>query len=285
MAIDNLDNPNRHNSTIVQGLRELAKLDSELPNDLIAKAVQLANFLNENNKQLVNTVDGIVKKKEYKDSNITWYKKHFLELSRLLSSSANLILDLMCNLMAQGNLVQLSWQNIIDGTGIKNKKSIKNAIEELLDNGCIAIKFPSDKRNATIYMVNPEIATVGKNLHTQYWELVSHDKFKKWCTIKNDITYTRDIVKRTDKGNKHKFTFGRMGPPSEETRESAKLKSINSNDAPDFTSAATTTPDTVTSDAPTQAESTNKDYEELPFNIHDYDQSIQQIKGFDNGTN
>lgn len=240
-----LENPNRYNSTVVQSLLELAKLDT-VPHDFIDKAVQLAIFLNENDRQLVKTIDGIVKKKEYNNDNITWYRHYFSEIPRLLSANANIILTLMCNVMAQGNLVQLSWQNIIDGTSIKSKKSIQTAIKELLNNGCIAIKFQGDKRNATVYMVNPDIAIVGKtaNLHNQFWELINQDEFNKWYSIKHDITYSREIVKRTDtdKGNNHKCTFGKMGPPPEEIEESAKPTHFK-NDKDKNTSGATTTPD------------------------------------------
>lgn len=253
-----LENPNRHNSTIVQGLLELSKLDNKLSHDLITKATQLADFLNQNDKQLVNTIDGIVKKKEYNNDNIKWYRHYFSELSRVLSANANVILTLMCNVMAQGNLVQLSWQNIIDGTGIKNKKSIQTAIKDLQDNGCIAIKCNGDKRNATIYMVNPDIAIIGKptNLHNQFWELITCEEFNKWSSIKHDITYSREIVKRTDKGNKHKCTFGKMGPPPEKIEESAEpTKFRNKN-----TSGATTTPDVKNT-----GNVSNENDEELPF--------------------
>lgn len=240
--VRSLENPNRYNSTIVQGLLELAKLDTLVPHDFIDKAVQIAIFLNENDRQLVKTIDGIVKKKEYNNDNITWYRHYFSEIPRSLSANANIILTLMCNVMAQGNLVQLSWQDIIDGTGIRNKKSIQTAIKDLLDNGCIAIKCNGDKRNATIYMVNPDIAIIGKptNLHNQFWELITHEEFNKWLSIKHDITYSREIVKRTDKGNKHKCTFGKMGPPPEEIEESAEPTHFKDDKN---TSGATTTPD------------------------------------------
>lgn len=254
--VRSLENSNRHNSTIVQGLLELSKLDNKLPHDLITKAVQLADFLNENDKQLVNTIDGIVKKKEYNNDNITWYRHYFSEISRILSTNANIVLALMCNVMAQGNLVQLSWQNIIDGTGIRNKKSIQTAIKDLQDNGCIAIKFKGDKRNATVYMINPEIAIVGKNtsLHNKFWELITHDEFNKWSAIKHDITYSREIVKRTDKGNKYKCTFGKMGPPPEEVEESAEPTNFKDKNT---SGVVATTPDVNTDNIP--------DDEELPF--------------------
>lgn len=257
--IRSIENPNRYNSTVVQGLLEFAKLDTDVPQDFIDKAVQLAIFLNENDRQLVKTIDGIVKKKEYNNDNITWYRYYFSEIPRLLSANANVILTLMCNVMAQGNLVQLSWQNIIDGTSIKSKKSIQTAIKELRDNACIAIKFQGDKRNATVYMVNPDIAIIGKttNLHHQFWELTTHKEFHKWLSIKRNITYSRDIVKRTDEGNKHKCTFGKMGPPPppEETEETKPTHvRRNNKNAPD----ATTTPDA------NKTSNVSND-EELPF--------------------
>lgn len=118
---------------------------------------------------------------EYNSNQIEFDKKYKqLEYRHCITSYAVAVLDLMIGIMRTNNLVQLSQDDIIYMTSIGNKKTVSKAIKELLDNGCIAIAIPGNTRRPTVYMVNPYIATSGKDKHLYgiFWQYTGTKEVK-----------------------------------------------------------------------------------------------------------
>lgn len=78
-----------------------------------------------------------------------------------LSASALKILLLFIKDMPENSLVSVSKEYIQKITHL-SKPTIIKSIQELLDNGFIALMLPPTNKQAPIYMVNPDVANTGK---------------------------------------------------------------------------------------------------------------------------
>ena len=124
----------------------------------------------------------------------------------------------MAQLMRTGNRVELSTKDGMLITGMSTNV-VTAAIKELRNKGCIQVLFARNKTRATVYMVNPEIFTVGKadnsKLCIAYWILtgdrwedgkyVRSSLHNKWCLLKQKQLYTRGHDVQVDKAGKEVF--------------------------------------------------------------------------------
>lgn len=110
---------------------------------------------------------------EYNSVNITFDKKYkCLEYRRYITAAAFVVLDIMICGMRTNNLIRMSQDDIKRMTSLNSKSTVAKAIDDLLHNGCIAIVIPGSRNRSPVYMVNPLIATNGKDKQLQrvFWQ-------------------------------------------------------------------------------------------------------------------
>lgn len=147
--------------------------------DLISSGIPLAIELKkyfEENKNKLKEVDERFYSHIYPNKNLKWTKKYInLEIYKIISPSSFLIFDAISNLINKNNLVQISQKEIIEFTECKNKRTVSKSLKELIEKGFIAIKLKGNTKRNNIYMINPEITTIGKGnqekLKKEFWKL------------------------------------------------------------------------------------------------------------------
>lgn len=160
---------------------------------------------------ILQDADNLFKSHQYPKHVLDWCKvKNDVEFSRFLSPKATALLTAMYQNMWVRNLIQLSHRDIIRIAKIGSLSSVRTALDELIENGCIAVKLKGTTRRPDIYMVNPLIATVGSeilHLEEDFWELTGtkyyYDKesdkirakyskpHKKWKELTANRTYSK----------------------------------------------------------------------------------------------
>lgn len=142
--------------------------------------------------------DKLFQSHQYPEHSLNWCKlQGDIEFTRFLSPNAVVILITMCQNMHTNNLIQISCRNLIEITHISSPKAIQSAIMELLQNGCITEMIKSSGCRPAIYMVNPDIATVGKKmppLKKLFWS-----KVKDYCRTHKDPKKNTDVKKNKKK--------------------------------------------------------------------------------------
>ena len=129
---------------------------------------QLLDELKNDPKKL-NEVEELFKSHQYPNKSITWIKRFIdIDYERCLSEYGIKVFDFMQAHMRSGtNLLQISLNDLLLVLNSKSKHTIQNAIDELIFNGFIAIKFKGKGRVPNVYMVNPKIAIKG-NCNVDY---------------------------------------------------------------------------------------------------------------------
>lgn len=227
---DKSSNPNNKDcSACRQALLDL-KI-AGFPNDILD---QLIDYADENPEALINA-DKTFQEHQYPQHSIKFIKmSNEIEFCKYISAPAASILMVMCQSMRTGNKIQLSQADLINITGIGNKKTVSKALGELMENGYIVLVIDGNTRRSPVYMINPEIATVGKsNSHLQYqfWKLsgteFSYDDEKiiksmaqqRWEINTAKRTYSLGYDRQdTDDGL---MIFNKINPPEIETAPSA----------------------------------------------------------------
>lgn len=227
---DKSSNPNNRDcSSCRQALLDL-KI-AGFPNDLIDQLIDFANV----NQEALENADKAFQEHQYPQHSIKFVKmSNEIEFCKYIGAPATAILTAMCQNMRTGNKIQLSQSDLLNITGVGNKKTVSKALGELMENGYIALVIDGNTRRSPVYMVNPKIATVGKsNPHLQYqfWKLsgteFSYDDEKtvksmpqqRWEINTAKRTYALGYDKQnTDDGL---IIFNKINPPEIETAPSA----------------------------------------------------------------
>lgn len=155
--------------------------------DLIASGVPLGNELKkyfQENKNKLKEVDEKFYNHIYPQHKLNWNKTYInnLELCKALNTKSFSILNSISKLINKNNLIQISNTEIINITGY-SKQTVINSINELIKKGFITIKLKGEPKTsrATIYMINPELVTIGTGNQTQlkkeFWQLTG-SKYK-----------------------------------------------------------------------------------------------------------
>lgn len=201
----NHSKPNPENSSVIQALLDIKASGAPAPlvNDLLD--------ILRNDAVILQDADNLFKSHQYPKHVLDWCKvKNDVEFSRFLSPKATALLTAMYQNMWVRNLIQLSHRDIIRIAKIGSLSSVRTALDELIENGCIAVKLKGTTRRPDIYMVNPLIATVGSEisyLKEDFWELTGtkyyYDKesgktrakyskpHKKWKELTANRTYSK----------------------------------------------------------------------------------------------
>lgn len=201
-------NPNNPtNSSIVQAL--LDAKNCGFPKELINQLLEFASL--DENQAILKAADKEFKKHQYPLHTLDWSRLYNdIEFESFLTPNEYMILSYMAKNMWVNNLIQTSQNDMLEYTCITSKGCINKTIGELIKKGCIAIKYKGNSRQKTVYMVNPEFATIGteykqdlkvvfaKMLDTEIkfsengeLEVDSSEVYKKWLKLKKQKHYYR----------------------------------------------------------------------------------------------
>lgn len=152
--------PNPENSSVIQALLDIKAAGGDIP-----MADTLIELLRKNDGALLDKAEEIFNEHQYPQHVLKFCKlTKEIEFARFLSPKALSLLTAMCQNMWHGNLIQLTQRDILTITSISSLSSVKPALKELLDCGCIAVALEGTTRRPVVYMVNPCICTVGKDI-------------------------------------------------------------------------------------------------------------------------
>lgn len=130
-----------------------------------------------------------------------------IEFFNILTPKAVVVLDAMCSTMNTGNLIQITQDDLMNITNLGNKKTIKEALVELQENGFITIKLKGNTRRGTVYMVNPLVATCGKkktDLEKVFWK----ETGTNYDGPKRKTEYSKPHVAWNENTNKRTYSNG-----------------------------------------------------------------------------
>lgn len=173
------DKPNNENSTVKQVLLDLKASGGD------AEAIDLLISQIEQDHTLRGNADKLFQSHQYPEHSLNWFKlQGDIEFPRFLSPNAMTILIAMCQNMQTDNLLQVSRRDLIDITHLTSLKAVQPALKELVQNGCITEVIEASGRRSAVYMVNPEIATVGKKK--------PHLTYLFWKKVRNSLLQHED---------------------------------------------------------------------------------------------
>lgn len=152
-------NPNNPNGSSVLQMLLDCQTQGGWPADALKQMLEAA----EADPKLCQNTDKLFESHRYPEKSIKWVKhRRDNELPRILTSDEKLVLDTLEQYMNQSNLLQIGSRMLSKITGL-NDRTVRSALESLIDKGCIAIKIKGVSNRPSIYMVNPEIGTVGNS--------------------------------------------------------------------------------------------------------------------------
>lgn len=212
---------NKECSSIKQVLLDMksAGFNSTLINDLLDEY--------ENEPEKTKEAEEIYLSHQYPQKSIVFFKvSKEIEFFNILTSKAVVVLSAMCSSMNTGNLIQITQDDLMHITNLGNKKTIKEALVELQENGFIVVKLQGSTRRGTVYMINPLVATCGKKnkvLERIFWkETGTHYDGSEGVSeySKPHATWNENINKRTysigygkQDTTKGEIWFGKINEP------------------------------------------------------------------------
>lgn len=166
-------------TSIEQAIDDL--LSSGIPENITLG--KLKDYLNQNKKDLIKAEDKF-KNHLYPQYKLNWNKTYItnLEIYKSLGAKSIGIFNILNKLINKNNLVQISKSELKKILKYDDKTIIKS-IDELIKKGFIAIKLKGESKTsrATIYMINPELVTIGtgnqEKLKKEFWQLTG-SKYK-----------------------------------------------------------------------------------------------------------
>lgn len=173
-----MKNQNKKTS-IEQAIDDL--LSSGIPENI--PLGKLKEYLKQNKKDL-NKAEEKFKSHIYPQHKLNWNKNYIdnFQIMKTVNAYSTSIFNIMSKLINKNNLIQISNTEIINITGYSKPKVIKS-IGELIEKGFITIKLKNEPKTsrATIYMINPELVTIGTGNQTklkkEFWQLTG-SKYK-----------------------------------------------------------------------------------------------------------
>lgn len=173
-----MKNKNKKTS-IEQAIDDL--LSSGIPENITLG--KLKEYLKENKKELSKAEEKF-KSHIYPQHKLNWNKNYInnFEIMKEIDNYSISIFTTISKLINKNNLIQISNIEIVKITGYSKNKVIKS-INELIKKGFITIKLKGEPKTsrATIYMINPELVTIGTGNQTQlkkeFWQLTG-SKYK-----------------------------------------------------------------------------------------------------------
>lgn len=153
---------------------------------------------------------------QYPEDTLVFSKKNeTIPLAYLLTVYELSIIELMMELSGVNNLVELSIQDIMDYSGVHNRSTITKSLKRLVDDGFIAVMFNRNKTHGTVYMLNPNINTIGKVnkslLINTFWKLtgttkgIKSEPQKRWMELMDKEIYSKGYDRQEYNGKKYRF--------------------------------------------------------------------------------
>ena len=176
-----MNKKNPDNSSVLQCLLDIEKVAkiSDSPNapDVLKALAELRKALT---KDIIAKADETYEAHRYNNAKITFAKTaNFKENQAETKLSANACKILLhgIQLMSQDNCFLINQENL---TKILNmaKKTVNDGIRELVEKGCMTkiCTLKQQKPSGTVYMINPEIASVGNHDSTGFYERMTPDQ-------------------------------------------------------------------------------------------------------------
>lgn len=158
------DKPNEINSAFKQMLLDADKFFSSTPDtDVTALHKQVKSLLKNLKVKHYKEIDKIFDRHQYNDNSLIYCKKKNYKKQQLLlclSQKEVLILNYFESFMSQANALTIGQGELAKELKC-SKRDIGKALKFLEENGCIT-KINYDRRYGTTYMLNPDIACVGR---------------------------------------------------------------------------------------------------------------------------
>lgn len=190
-------------------------------------------------EELQEIVEKRFRERLYPDKSLKWSKLQCeVEFSRFLSPNAVTILMMMCQNMRHGNLLQISQRKIAEICSVTSPKAVVKALNELIECGCIAVRIEGNTRRAPIYMVNPEISTIGtpiKKLGFIFWQYADKSETEgegykspkdKWKNLTENRTYSKGYDKQ-EEGTRTVY-FNKINEPNLKKKKKVKTSEESS---------------------------------------------------------
>lgn len=162
-------NQNEQNSSIKQALLDLEKVSAVSPDaeaTKVLKAVKTLLRAIDKQPKLLREADKIFNQHRYNDKKVHFTKMQNFKKNQIIFSLTDReckILLYMLGFMSQQNMVAIKQAELAKELRTA-KRDINVSLKELEKKGCITKVFTDKKSGVgTIYMVNPEIASVGKH--------------------------------------------------------------------------------------------------------------------------
>lgn len=231
--MDNNLNPN--NSSIVQILLDLYSISNK-NNDLetLGLCDKLLSKL-KHDSSLQKQVDDKFNSHKYNDRNMTFSKlENFrnLKIINNLSPNATKILFLIIQTVSQDNLIEIRLSSFMDVLSMSKPTLIKG-LTELSDTGAISKIQNKSKIQGSIYMLNPKIASAGKQAHKGFYRqntpVSSIKSFEELNKNNYQIISSKGLITINENENKY-YTFNsleELKSPMESTNPIEQNKKAN----------------------------------------------------------
>lgn len=192
----NKTNQNEQNSSIKQALLDLKRVAYESPDDGAPKVTKAVNALLkvlEQNPKLLREADKVFNQRRYNEKKLNFTKVKNFKKSQIvfaLTDRECRILLYMFGFMSQQNMVAIKQTEVAKELKTA-KRDVNTALKELERKGCITKLFTDRKGGlGTIYMVNPEIASVGKHENNHLFQKITpSEQLNEFLTKTNNCTY------------------------------------------------------------------------------------------------
>lgn len=191
-------NPN--NSSVIQCLLDIervAKLSDDDSAPYIQKAVGNLRKMLTNN--IITQADKLYDAHRHNNASITFAKianfKTNQAISRL-SDSTWKILTYGIQLMSQDNCFLVNQDNLTKRLNM-SKTTVNNGIRELVEKGFMTkiCTLKQQKPSGTVYMIHPEMASVGSHDSTSFYEKMTPDEQLDNFEVTRHCTY--DVIHAT----------------------------------------------------------------------------------------
>lgn len=189
----NRTNRNEQNSSTKQALLDMEKVATVSPDDgadKFLKAVKSLLKLADKQPKLLREADKIFNQHRYNERNLHFtkiqnYKKQQI-IFNLTAKECQLLLY-MLTFMSQANTISIKQGELAKDLK-SSKRDVGSTLKSLEQRGCIT-KLQQSKEFGTIYMVNPEIASVGKHdNHGLFQKITPPEQLNEFLTETNNLT-------------------------------------------------------------------------------------------------
>lgn len=192
----NRNSNNEHNSSVLQALLDLEKVLTVSPDAEATKVLKpLKTVIKhlQTKQKFLTEADKIFNQHRYNDKKVHFTKMQNFKKCQVvvnLTERECKVLLYMIGVMSQQNMVGVKQTELVKELK-SGKREIINALKGLEKKGVITKVFTDKKRGiGTVYMVNPEVASVGKQEnHGLFQKVTPSEQLNEFLTKTNNCTY------------------------------------------------------------------------------------------------